>query len=162
MTSSRQNSRAASRQRCDHAQENAEDYVELIAALQREYGAAHKSDIAVRLGVSHVTVHKTVKRLKSLGLVHAESYRAVSLTADGERMALEARERHELVLRFLGHLGVSAEAAEDDAEGLEHHCSPETLERIVAFCTTMERDGQYKRAASKKGKGRGMKAKSGS
>ncbi len=137
--------RSAQRQRADHASENAEDYVELIDDLQSEIGAAHKSDIAARLGVSHVTVHKTINRLKALGLVNAEAHRAVSLTPKGRRLARTARERHRLVLRFLGHLGVSGGVAEDDAEGLEHHLSAETERCMKRFCKAMEEDGVWKR-----------------
>lgn len=150
--SRKQGCRGPRRQRADHAQENAEDYVELIDDLHSEMGAAHKSDIAERLGVSHVTVHKTIKRLKTLGLVNAESYRAVSLTDEGVRMAQRARSRHRLVLRFLGHLGVPAEEAEIDAEGLEHHVGPATLARMTEFCKTMEKEGRYERLESKKAK----------
>ncbi len=149
MTKVSEAARAAARQRHDHAAENAEDYVELISDLQQEIGAAHKSDIAARLGVSHVTVHKTIKRLKSLGLVHAEAHRAVSLTPEGEKLAREARSRHQLVLRFLGHLGISRIAAEEDAEGLEHHIGPETLKQMTRFCKAMEKDGHYTRPQSK-------------
>lgn len=138
----------ATRQRSDHAMENAEDYVELIDDLQKEIGAAHKSDIAGRLGVSHVTVHKTIKRLKSMGLVNAEAHRAVSLTEQGKALADEARERHQLVLRFLGHLGISKDAAEFDAEGLEHHLGKETEKAFRKFCETMEKAGAYSRPAS--------------
>lgn len=138
----------ATRQRSDHAMENAEDYVELIDDLQKEIGAAHKSDIAVRLGVSHVTVHKTIKRLKTMGLVHAEAHRAVSLTEEGKALATEARERHQLVLRFLGHLGISKDAAEYDAEGLEHHLGKETEKAFRKFCESMEKNGSYTRASS--------------
>jgi len=143
----------ARRQRADHAAENAQDYVELIDDLQREIGAAHKSDIAARLGVSHVTVHKTVKRLKTLGLVVAEAHRAVSLTPKGKELADTVRERHRLVIRFLLHLGVPRAAAEDDSEGLEHHLSAETERAMVRFCAAMEKDGQWVRAKSKIAKG---------
>ena len=142
-------SRPARRQRADHAAENAEDYVELIDDLQKEIGAAHKSDIAARLGVSHVTVHKTINRLKALQLVNAEAHRAVSLTTKGKRLAQKARERHQLVLRFLRHLGVSQAVAEDDAEGLEHHLSPETERCMRRFCKAMEEDGKWARPKSK-------------
>lgn len=146
MTETERKAQALSRTRSDHAQENAEDYVELIGDLQEEFGAAHKSDIAARLGVSHVTVHKTIKRLKSLGLVNAENYRAVSLTAEGSRLAEESRARHQLVLRFLAHLGVDSESAEIDAEGIEHHLGEETLRCIEHFCDTMEKKGVWKRS----------------
>jgi DtxR family manganese transport transcriptional regulator len=146
---------AASRQRSDHATENAEDYVELILQLHEEIGAAHKSDIAARLGVSHVTVHKTIKRLKALGLVNAESYRAVSLTAAGTELARQCKERHDLVLRFLGHLGVTPEAAERDAEGIEHHLSEETMGAMTRFCHAMEKKGSFARQSPRRAGGRG-------
>ena len=133
----------APRQRFDHATENAEDYVELIAELQAEVGAAHKSDLARRLGVSHVTVHKTINRLKAQGLVQAESHRAVALTPKGARMAEEARARHELVLGFLRCLGVPKGPAEADAEGIEHHVSPETLKVMGKFIRAIGSTGSY-------------------
>lgn len=142
---------APTRQRADHAQENAEDYVELIADLQAELGAAHKSDIARRLGISHVTVHKTINRLKALGLVQAESYRAVALTDAGRALAEESRARHDLVLRFLRALGVPRKPAEHDAEGIEHHVSPETLRRMEKFCAAIERDGCFRPAPASRG-----------
>jgi DtxR family manganese transport transcriptional regulator len=58
---------SAAKRRADHAMENAEDYVELIEEMQHKIGAAHVTDIAAQLGVSHVTVHKTIKRLRCWG-----------------------------------------------------------------------------------------------
>lgn len=135
------NAGSAAKRRADHASENAEDYVELISEMQETIGAAHVTDIANRLGVSHVTVHKTIKRLKARGLVHAEPYRAIALTEDGRRMARESRERHEVTLRFLRALGISEAAALNDAEGIEHHVGPELLGRMQQFCDCLERNG---------------------
>ena len=81
--------------------------MELIDEMQGEVGAAHITDLARRLGVTHVTVHKTIKRLKTLGLVRSEPHRAVALTDEGLAMAQQSRARHELTLRFLRGLGVS-------------------------------------------------------
>ncbi len=115
------------RTREDHSREIAEDYVELIEDLIRESGECRATDLATRLGVSHVTVSKRVSKLKELGLVTAQPYRSIHLTDSGRDLAQKARERHELVLEFLMALGVSREVAEVDAEGIEHHCSEETL-----------------------------------
>ena len=46
-----------------------EDYVELIADLLASTGEARPTDIARRLGVSHVTAVKTISRLKQSGEV---------------------------------------------------------------------------------------------
>ncbi|MCC6546539.1 winged helix DNA-binding protein [Candidatus Sumerlaeota bacterium] len=131
----------AARRRADHASENAEDYVELIDEMQAEVGAAHITDLARRLGVSHVTVHKTIKRLKTLGLVKSEPHRAVALTEEGLAMAQQSRARHEVTLRFLRALGVNEDAAADAAEGIEHHVNEELLERMRAFSAAMEKNG---------------------
>ena len=117
----------------DHARELAEDYVELIDLLIREIGEARAVDLAKRLGVSHVTVTKTISRLQDQGLVVSAPYRAIFLTDAGLKLAEESRKRHELVLEFLLQLGVPRSYAEADAEGIEHHSSPKTLEAMRRF-----------------------------
>ena len=117
----------AARARRDHAQELAQDYVELIADLIERQGEARVVDMARRLGVTHVTVNRTIHRLQKGGLVATEPYRAIFLTTAGQRLARESRERHDLVVRFLVALGVPPAVAESDAEGIEHHVSRETL-----------------------------------
>jgi DtxR family manganese transport transcriptional regulator len=115
------------RTRRDHAQELAQDYAELISDLIERHGEARVVDLARRLGVTHVTVNRAIKRLQRAGLVSMEPYRAIFLTAAGRRLAVESRERHDLVVRFLVALGVPHAVAESDAEGIEHHVSRETL-----------------------------------
>lgn len=115
------------RTRQDHSRELNEDYVELIQDLIQEHGEARITDIAIRLNVTTVTVSKRIRKLADGGLVVAEKYRSVQLTELGREIAIRSRERHELVLAFLVSLGVSPEVAEADAEGIEHHCSEETL-----------------------------------
>lgn len=113
--------------RRQHATEIAEDYVELIDELIREQGEARSVDMAERLGVSHVTVAKTIQRLRRDGLVQTRPYRAIFLTPQGQKLAADCRSRHDLVVAFLRSLGVREETAERDAEGIEHHVSDETL-----------------------------------
>jgi len=121
------------RTREDHSRETAEDYVEMIHDLIAETGEARAVDIALRFGISKATVAKTIQRLVREGLVSSQPYRSIFLTDEGERLAASSRARHELVLTFLRTLGVSAEAAESDAEGIEHHVSRETLAAMEAF-----------------------------
>ncbi len=115
------------RTRSDHASEIAEDYVELIDDLITESGEARAVELARRLGVTQVTVTKTIERLKREGLVTSEPYRSIFLTTKGGKLAGQVRERHKIVLEFLRSLGVPAKDAELDAEGIEHHISPATL-----------------------------------
>lgn len=115
------------RTRRDHAMETAEDYVEAVAQLEAEHGECRGADLARLFAVSHVTVTKTIARLKDEGLVDTRPYGPISLTTKGRRLARESQRRHELVLAFLQAIGVSEEVARIDAEGIEHHVSNETL-----------------------------------
>ena len=111
-----------------HRRELIDDYVELISDLIREVGEARQVDMAARLGVSQPTVAKMLKRLATMGLIEMIPWRGVFLTAEGEKLAQESRERHQIVENFLLVLGVSPEIARRDAEGMEHHVSEETLD----------------------------------
>ncbi len=110
-----------------------EDYVELIADLIQEGGEARQVDIAARLGVAQQTVAKMLKRLVADGLISQRPYRGVFLTEAGNRLAEKSRERHQIVESFLCALGISAETARLDAEGIEHHVSTETLKAFQRF-----------------------------
>ncbi len=116
-----------------HQSETAEDYVELIADLIEVHGEARVSDLAERFGVSHATVNKIVARLNKEGFVTNRPYRSLFLTAKGEKLAKQCKERHILIVQFLKTIGVSEKAAEADAEGIEHHVSAETLEAFRRF-----------------------------
>lgn len=121
------------RTRRAHANETAEDYAEAIADLIQATGEARVTDLARCLGVSHVTVIRTVARLQRDGLVTTQPYRSVFLTAKGDSVAKEARRRHQIVLDVLLALGVPRDAAHTDAEGIEHHVGPETLAAFERF-----------------------------
>jgi DtxR family manganese transport transcriptional regulator len=110
-----------------------EDYVELIADLLATTGEARPTDIARRLGVSHPTAINTITRLKRAALATARPYRGVFLTEKGDALARRVRARHRLVVDMLFALGVPAEAAEADAEGIEHHVSEITLKAFARF-----------------------------
>ena len=110
-----------------------EDYAELIADLLVAEGEARPTDIARRLGVSHATVIKTIGRLKREGLATARPYRGVFLTEAGQMLAVRVRARHRLVVDMLIAVGVPREAAEQDAEGIEHYVSETTLAAFAAF-----------------------------
>lgn len=113
--------------RRENASEVAEDYVEAIADLIHEHGEARVVDLARLLGVTHVTVSRTIARLQKLGHVRSEPYRSIFLTPAGAALAGQCKERHETVAAFLRSIGVPSVIAEHDAEGIEHHVSPETL-----------------------------------
>ena len=99
----------------------------MIAELIDQTGEARAVDLAQRFGVTAPTVNATIQRLQREGLAETRPYRSIFLTQAGRELANACRQRHQLVRDFLVHIGVEAEIAEEDAEGLEHHVSAETL-----------------------------------
>lgn len=126
-------SQAFKRVRADHSAELAGDYVEMIADLIDDRGEARCTDLAMRLGVANATVVKTLKRLTDQGLVTQEPYRAIFLTGDGWKMAEDGKRKHQIVENFLLALGVPADTARIDSEGIEHHVSADTLKAMARF-----------------------------
>lgn len=133
LPTAQEQARRFARVRLAHRTETQEDYVELIADLIAEHGEARAADLAERLGVTPATVTNTLNRLKRDGLVEMRPYRSIFLTDSGTAMAAASRTRHDLVVRFLRALGLPDAIAETDAEGLEHHLSPETLAAMARF-----------------------------
>jgi DtxR family manganese transport transcriptional regulator len=63
----------------------------------------------------------------------ARPYRGVFLTESGQELAARVRARHRLVVDVLLAIGVPVEAAEADAEGIEHYVSETTLKTFARF-----------------------------
>jgi DtxR family manganese transport transcriptional regulator len=148
--------RALRQTRRKHSLETAEDYAEAIAELTETVGEARAVDLARRLGVSHVTVIRTVSRLQRDGYTSSRPYRAIFLTEKGARLAKESRERHGLVVDFLRSLGIPEAVVQEDAEGIEHHVSAETLD---AFRRHITKDGRRTAGAPRRAGGRGPSAR---
>lgn len=119
-----------------------EDYVEMVGDLIDEFGEARITDLAQRMGVTHPTAAKAVTRLKREGLAMSRPYRGVFLTEAGLALAERVRARHRTVVDFLIAVGVPAETAELDAEGMEHHVSSATLQAFEAFLVRRARPGE--------------------
>lgn len=122
-----------SKTRSDHATETAEDYVEAIGDILARQPSCRVKDLAEIMGVSHVTVTRTLQRLEGEGLVDKEPYGPCRLTERGRRLARHSRERHGIVLSFLQAIGVPQRDAVQDAEGMEHHVGKATLHAMQQF-----------------------------
>ena len=118
-----------------HQSEVAEDYVEMIADLIIENGEARTVDLAARFGVTSPTVNAIIQRLAREDLVETRPYRSIFLTEKGTALAEASRQRHKIVRDFLVSIGVPEAIAEEDAEGVEHHVSPETLDIFFSITT---------------------------
>tara|TARA_B100000686_G_C15873850_1_gene517712 strand:- start:41 stop:433 length:393 start_codon:yes stop_codon:yes gene_type:complete len=116
-----------------HETENTEDYLELIADLLNKYGEARIVDIADKLNIAQSTANKTIRRLQLQGYIKKEPYRSIFLTLKGQKIASLSKKRHNIVFNFLLNLGLNKEVAAADSEGIEHHVSNKTLNKMEKF-----------------------------
>lgn len=116
---------------------NVEDYLERIHEFTEAKGYARVADIAEALGVARPSVSAMVQRMARAGLVNYERYRGFTLTPTGQAAALGIRRRHKILTEFLTTIGVPAAQVEQDVEGMEHHMSSITLEKIEELLPTL-------------------------
>ncbi len=116
-----------------------EDYLKTIYKLQQGVKSVSTSDVARSMSVSSASVTNMVKRLAQLGLVEYESYRGVTVTHTGEKVALEIIRHHRLLELYLKEvMGYSWEKVHEEAEHLEHHISEDfedKLDELLGFPT---------------------------
>lgn len=107
-----------------------EDYIEKIYSLIENKGYARVSDIADELMVHPSSVTKMVQKLDKDGYLVYEKYRGLILTAKGNKAGKRLLERHTLLESFLRTIGVKEEHVYEDVEGIEHHLSWNSIDRI--------------------------------
>lgn len=113
-----------------------EDYLKAIYQIQAEGDGerVRTSAVAEYLDVTPPTVTSMVSKLEERELVEREKYKGVTLTTDGERVALEVIRHHRLLEAYLTeHLDFTWSEVHDEADRLEHHISETFEERVVAM-----------------------------
>ncbi|MCA1063104.1 transcriptional regulator MntR [Rossellomorea sp. AcN35-11] len=107
-----------------------EDYIEQIYMLIENKGYARVSDIAEALSVHPSSVTKMVQKLDKDDYLIYEKYRGLVLTPKGNKVGKRLVYRHELLEQFLRVIGVKEEHIYEDVEGIEHHLSWDSIDRI--------------------------------
>jgi len=111
--------------------ESIQDYLRAVYLLGEAGDRVTVSALAKRLHVSPASASAMVKKLAALDLAEHAPYRGVTLTAGGERVALEVIRHHRLLELYLAEtLGLHVDAVHDEADKLEHVLSEELEERI--------------------------------
>ncbi|TXL67955.1 transcriptional regulator MntR [Cerasibacillus terrae] len=108
-----------------------EDYIEKIYLLIDTKGYARVSDIAEELEVHPSSVTKMVQKLDKDDYLDYEKYRGFVLTDKGKKIGERLVFRHELLEDFLEIIGVDKENIYNDVEGIEHHLSWNSIDRIA-------------------------------
>lgn len=107
-----------------------EDYIEQIYILTEKKGYARVSDIAEIFEVHPSAVTKMIQKLDKSNFVIYERYRGFILTKKGSEMGKKLVFRHELLEEFLEIIGVDKKLIYEDVEGIEHHLSWNSIEKI--------------------------------
>lgn len=115
-----------------------EDHIEQIYLLIQQKGYARVSDIAEALSVLPSSVTKMVQKLDKDGYLVYEKYRGLTLTPKGDKLGKLLVQRHELLEQFLRLIGVDEDKIYDDVEGIEHHLSWNSIDRIADLVQLME------------------------
>lgn len=120
-----------------------EDHIEQIYLLIVNKGYARVSDIAEALSVLPSSVTKMVQKLDKDGYLVYEKYRGLTLTPKGEKLGKRLVQRHDLLEQFLRIIGVDEERIYDDVEGIEHHLSWNSIDRIADLVQLMEEEEDF-------------------
>lgn len=109
-------------------------YLLAIESLRGDLGYARTTDIAEMLEVSRGAASMALTQLKKRGWVTEDPNRFLLLTAEGKKMT-ELVSRNFEVLRFFfeSTLGISAEAANEEACKMEHLITLEASNRLDLF-----------------------------
>ncbi|HEX3291104.1 MAG TPA: metal-dependent transcriptional regulator [Gaiella sp.] len=106
-------------------------YLRGIYNLSSTGGKVSTTGLAREMRVSPASASAMVKKLAALHLVAHAPYRGVSLTPEGERVALEVIRHHRLLELYLAEtLGIDVDEVHDEADRLEHALSEELEARI--------------------------------
>ncbi|HBL08660.1 MAG TPA: metal-dependent transcriptional regulator [Acidimicrobiia bacterium] len=116
-----------------------EEYCETIFELAEDDFDVIQARIAERLDISRPAVSEMIRRMEKEGLVSIDDA-GISLTGDGQDIAVSVVRRHRLAERFLTDLlGLSWTDAHHEAGKWEHVISPVVeiaLERLLGMPTT--------------------------
>ena len=112
--------------------ESAEMYLETIYDLSMTRSSVRSIDIAEAMGYSKPSVSRAVGLLKQGGYLQMDKDGFLTLTDTGIAVATKIFERHNVLSQMLMSLGVSKEAATEDACKIEHVISDETFAAIKA------------------------------
>ncbi len=110
--------------------QSAEDYLERILILCERLGYARSVDIAGELKVTKPSVSVAMKRLRENAYIEMDGEGHITLLPAGRAIAERVYTRHKTIAAFLRKLGVSADAAAEDACKVEHVLSEESFEAI--------------------------------
>ena len=110
--------------------ESGEMYLESILVLRQQRGQIRAIDIVNHTGYSRPSISRAMSILKKDGFIICDEAGYITLTPQGNDIALRMYERHKFLTKFLVSLGVGEENATLDACKIEHIISEESFLKI--------------------------------
>ena len=113
--------------------ESQEMYLETILKLKKKKGSVRAIDIAEELGYSKPSVSRAVGIMKKNGFIVVHVDGLIDLTEKGKEKAENVFARHKSLTQALVIMGLSPEAAEENACRVEHVITEEAFETIKKY-----------------------------
>ncbi len=113
--------------------ESQEMYLETILKLKKKKGSVRAIDIAEELGYSKPSVSRAVGIMKKNGFIVVNADGLICLTEAGKEKAENVFARHKSLTQALIVMGLSPEAAEENACRVEHVITEEAFETIKKY-----------------------------
>ena len=106
--------------------QSAEDYLECILKLSKQRPVVRSIDIANDMNYSKPSISVAMKNLRLNGYINVDESGFITLTDSGMEIASNIYDRHLILRKWLGFLGIFPAAAEQDVKHFEHTLSKET------------------------------------
>ena len=113
--------------------ESQEMYLETILKIQKRKGSVRSIEIAEELGYSRPSVSRAVGIMKDDGFIVVHADGLIDLTETGKEKAENIFSRHKSLTQALVVMGLSPEAAEENACRVEHVITEEAFEAIKKY-----------------------------
>ena len=114
--------------------ESTEMYLITVYRLTRQSPHASTKEVAAMLGVSAPSASERIKRLTAQGYLNHEWREGTTLTAEGERIALNVLRKHRLAETFLVNMaGYALDEIHEEACHMEHAISDRLADRLEAM-----------------------------
>lgn len=123
-----------------HISASLEDYIMTIYEIIQEKRGVKAIEISRRLGVGRSSVTDALKSLAEKKLVNYNPYDVISLTDEGEKIAVDVVEKHRILHNFFENvLILGHDEAAKNACGMSHAISQEAFDKFVDFISRVEK-----------------------
>lgn len=113
--------------------ESAEDYLERILMLTNKKGKIRSIDIVEDMNFSRASVSIAMKKLKENHFIDIDKDGYITLTQQGNQIAMSVYEKHQILTTFFQNIGVDEKTACEDACKIEHDLSNTTFTALKKF-----------------------------